>query len=608
VDLYGDPLPPGAVLRLGTTRLRHGFVHSVAFSPKGDFIVSGGSTDSAIRVWDVASGREIVSFPTHDDPRDILGETVFGVAVAPDGDTIAGASGLENCAVYLCSVSGKKRLAELRLPQPQMLGVKHVAFSPDGKLLACVGKGAASVIWDVSTHKPVRVLLTGQCQGVAFTPDSKAIVVAAGAQVASHDVATGKATPVARFPVDIEGMDLSADGQLVACLVPGAKAGGRTLYLTRLADGKRLHELECPRLWQRVRFFPDSKTVTAHGHIWDCATGKLLRRVDDFDNVSAISADGKTLACQLELWDIATGKQKPTFRAPEYGVEAVGALPDGQFISIEKHAARFYFWEATTGKAMQRIQPQDQPIQVAFSGDGARLATLHGTEWLQIYDRKSGKETARLAKEPDQLPVERMVFSPDARLLALPTRSQLGKGGTVLLVDAVQGKKARNLTGHKDSVYAVAFHPNSKSLIGAGYDNVMIVWDVETGRELRRMDGHKRGINSLAISPDGKWLASGSGDKTTRLWDLATGKEVAQLATGEPACLAFSPDSRRLVWAKESNDPTIHFYDIASGKEVHALRGHRGQVTCLAFSADGKRLLSGGEDTTVLVWDMTNVK
>jgi hypothetical protein len=53
------------------------------------------------------------------------------------------------------------------------------------------------------------------------------------------------------------------------------------------------------------------------------------------------------------------------------------------------------------------------------------------------------------------------------------------------------------------------------------------------------------------------------------------------------------------------HDPRIHLVELATGKERHTFSGTSGRVLTLSFSPDGKKLLSGSEDTTATVWDLT---
>src|SRR5262245_14768973 len=82
-DDHRDPLPPGAVARLGTVRLRHvvrdgSGAACVAFSPDGKTVVSGG--DVGLRPWDVATGKDLGWFPT--------AAPATAALFAPDGKTL----------------------------------------------------------------------------------------------------------------------------------------------------------------------------------------------------------------------------------------------------------------------------------------------------------------------------------------------------------------------------------------------------------------------------------------------------------------------------------------------------------------------------------------
>src|SRR5438876_926575 len=58
-DLYGDPLPAGAVGRLGTVRWRQkDGTACLAFSPDGK-ILAGGGTQAGIYLWEVATGKQL---------------------------------------------------------------------------------------------------------------------------------------------------------------------------------------------------------------------------------------------------------------------------------------------------------------------------------------------------------------------------------------------------------------------------------------------------------------------------------------------------------------------------------------------------------------------
>jgi hypothetical protein len=92
------------------------------------------------------------------------------------------------------------------------------------------------------------------------------------------------------------------------------------------------------------------------------------------------------------------------------------------------------------------------------------------------------------------------------------------------------------------------------------------------------------------------------------LWETATGGERLRIhLDGRPSRqIIFSPNGRLLASA-EAGSGVIRVWDAWTGKAVGHFAGHRGWVLALSFAADGKTLASGGNDGTVLIWDVTRL-
>ncbi|MGH8513989.1 MAG: WD40 repeat domain-containing protein, partial [Gammaproteobacteria bacterium] len=70
---------------------------------------------------------------------------------------------------------------------------------------------------------------------------------------------------------------------------------------------------------------------------------------------------------------------------------------------------------------------------------------------------------------------------------------------------------------HQDSVSAVSFSPDGKTLASGSDDYTVRLWDLATGKELRRLS-HESVVYAVSFSPGGKTLASASRDNAVRLW------------------------------------------------------------------------------------------
>src|SRR5204863_992279 len=137
---------------------------------------------------------------------------------------------------------------------------------------------------------------------------------------------------------------------------------------------------------------------------------------------------------------------------------------------------------------------------------------------------------------------------------------------------------------------------------------------VADGKELRNLSGHNDAVYDLAFRPDGKILASASGDRTVKLWDVSTGERLDTLGQSlkELYTVAFSPDGRRV--AAGGVDNRIRVWEISekaaetTNPLLMARFAHEGGILKLVYSADGKLILSSASDRTVKLWNAADVQ
>ena len=175
--------------------------------------------------------------------------------------------------------------------------------------------------------------------------------------------------------------------------------------------------------------------------------------------------------------------------------------------------------------------------------------------------------------------------------------------------------------GHQSVIRNLTFTPDGKFIVSAGDDKVIRIWDWRLGKTIRTIRGQsgpgdEGKIFAVALSPDGRWLAVGGwlgksknrsdccGD--IRIFDFPTGKLKALLKghTSRVIALAFSPQGDRLV--SGGRDSTAIIWDLESQSAIYRLRGHRDDVYSVGFTPDGSRVVTGSYDKTLRLWNAEN--
>src|SRR5262249_5178725 len=124
-----------------------------------------------------------------------------------------------------------------------------------------------------------------------------------------------------------------------------------------------------------------------------------------------------------------------------------------------------------------------------------------------------------------------------------------------LLVRAADEASApvATLKGHTETVYAIAFTPDSRQVVTGSFDKTVRLWDAATGKELKVLEGpagHQNLVLSVALSADGKSIASGSQDNTAKIWEVPAGGAVRTFSQADGVTgLALSPDGKTLAGA-----------------------------------------------------------
>ncbi len=561
-----------------------GRVSSVVLSPNGRLAVSA-SEDHTLKVWDVATGRELRTLQGHKS-------AVTGVAMSGNGKIVVSSSADNTLKVWDLS-SG----CELRTLKGHTKPVYDVALSANGQLAVSVSSDRTLKVWNVATGRELHTL-------------------------AGHED-------------NVDDVALSANGQLAV-----SASLDRTLKVWDVVTGHELHTLKGHEEHIMGVALNASGQIAISASwdqmikVWDVVTGSELRTFQGHSDELrglALSADERLIVFGAEdetfkIWDLAEGYELGTFSGHSNNVNNVALSADGKLAVTASDDGTLKVWNisASLNSGAMRGEHSDVAIEhnlftlrakainsVALSADGrsAISTTSNGEDEPIIWDVVMGRKICTIHGHGDY--IKGIALSADGGVAVTASADK-----TLKVWNVVTGGEMCTLQGHSDMVNDVALSADGRLAVSASEDKTLKVWlisallnsDTTRWRELRALAGHNDYVNHVALSADGQLSVSISNDEL-KVWNVATGSELYTYYSYPYAMrsIALSADGRLAILVKEDN--TLEVLDIlalSNGGEMdyeHCILGeHIDYIHDVALSADGRLSVTSGH--ALKVWDV----
>ena len=449
-------------------------------------------------------------------------------------------------AVSLLPAGGQVYAPEDASPEQR---VRDIAFAPGGSLLAVVRDNGSTQLIDVRNHKPLEYLAPDE------TP--KAHIELAG-DPQDSSLENNNAVSVA----------FNSSGSMVAA---GSRDG--FVHVWAVEGGRELLRIFLGSPVSQIAFHPRANQVASgseDGHV----------RIFDVDRAN-VSAD---------------------FTCPGK-IVSVSFNPAGELLAALSSDGPVYIFDTVHGKLLKKLfGGGDAALNVAFSGDGKRLATAMGS-FAFVWDVASGKQLLKAthAASTETLATAQWIIdaaiSPDGQFLAYAA-----KGDSSAHIWKVEtGRQILELK-HDSAVAAVTFNADGTKLGTGSYDGTSRVWELPSGTELERAS-HSGGAEVVVFSPEGNRFAAGGMEGAVSVSEMRRADRPASFdLPGEVRSVAFSPDGQRFAIGAISKhwSPLVRIADTG-GNILRDIEFHGAPVIDKLYFLDPNRVIAQWSDKLFLI-------
>jgi WD40 repeat protein len=454
-------------------------------SPLGDGLLSTGDALGTIRLWDTAAGKELASVHPHNGP-------VHSLAFSPEGSTLA--SGGVDWVPRLWHVARGRRPplllgTEINF-QPtikDLIAVRCLAFSPEGKVLATTTTKGVAQFWNLAAWQVQRPqgMQPRAVHSLAFSPDGKTLAAGCAEKLVRirnrvvHGDVVVERSPVGNTRETVRFWDLATGRERV--LLRGEKTATNHAVVAYSPDGKTLASGSSDGsvwLWDLATGRKRATLYAGRGARGYAALDSVLVRSEGFIPIGLelsgavlalrFSPDGRVLAAAcadgtIKLWDAATARQRAAFSGGQTGLTSLAFSPDSSTLAVIPQG-RVRLWDVAAGRWRQTLgQFGDSVSSLAFSPGGTLLAIgARDSGRIQLWNLRRQTIEAVLTGHLDSVPA--LAFTPDGKTLASGSFD-----GKVKLWHVATAQELATLEAGEDKVRTVAFSPDGR-ILAAGME------------------------------------------------------------------------------------------------------------------------------------------
>ncbi len=638
------------------------FVHSLAFSPDGNLLASGGyrvvklwqkpqneqafkiaaeqpatalvlsgdqklaaiaRADNAIQIAQATDGAVIKTLTGHTAPA-------TGLAFSPDGTKLYSASTDKTLRCW--NLADGQQLWQIDSPAP----MRDLVVNKEGTLLVTADEDNKLRVWNSTPEqkkdaegKPVPIAPVRELNGHGKVVTSVALILSSGSQIVSGsedgtvrvwDINSGGQVRTMNHGGSVTDVAASADGKAIA-----STSTTNTAKLWNAANGQQMAEVKgsIPSFHQ-LNDANEDKTVSDQlVKLADAAEKEADKNLKDREAAVKTATEAKTKADEAvkepqKKADEAAAKLKAA--QDELAAKTDDANLKKKVEDAQKEAdkqrdelKKVQDAQAAAARSLELANKSVESAKTLLEEAKAKHA-----ESKKRFEELNAKVTeATNANNASVKPLQTVAFSADSKIFATAGDDQV-----VQLWSATTGQPIDTLSGHAGAIGELAFGAGD-ALLSASADKTIISWrtnapwkliatlgptgddplDLSTSPFINR-------ISALDFSRDGQFLATGGGEPSRSgelmIWNVAERKLLQNIEDAHSDTVLgveFSRDGKSLV--SGAADKFVKTFDVATGKPIRSFEGHTHHVMDVAWKADQTTLVSAGADNAIKVWNVS---